>query len=72
MRFTAYGVVVEVNGVQHYEALATVSDALRRNDHAVGDRTALEVPAVALVLDPEPFLRQVDTALRKGGWPGST
>lgn len=70
VRFTAYGVVVEVNGVQHYEALATVSDALRRNEHAVGDRTALEIPAVALLLDPEPFLRQVEQALRRGGWTG--
>lgn len=68
VRFTAYGVVVEVNGVQHYEALATVDDALRRNEHAIGERTALEVPAVALVLDPEPFLDQVETALRRAGW----
>lgn len=68
VRFTAYGVVVEVNGVQHYEALATIDDALRRNEHAIGERTALEVPAVALVLDPEPFLDQVEAALRKAGW----
>ncbi len=68
VRFTAHDVVCEVNGVQHYEAMATMDDALRRNEHAVGNQTALEVPAVALVLDPEPFLDQVEAALRKGGW----
>lgn len=68
VRFTAYGVIVEVNGVQHYEALATMDDALRRNDHAIGDGTALEIPAVALTLSPEVFLDQVEAALRRGGW----
>lgn len=68
VRFTGYGVIVEVNGVQHYEAIATMADALRRNEHAVSDRTALEIPAVALILDPEPFLDQVEEALRRRGW----
>lgn len=68
VRFTAYDVVAEVNGVQHYEALAAMDDALRRNDHAIGDRTALEIPAVGLIIDPDPFLDQVGAALRRGGW----
>lgn len=70
VRFTAYRVIVEINGVQHYAALATIADAVRRNDHAIGGDTALEVPAITLVLDPEPILDQVEAALRKGGWRG--
>ncbi|WP_256842322.1 hypothetical protein [Ornithinimicrobium cryptoxanthini] len=68
VRFTAYGVIVEVNGVQHYESLATMDDALRRNNHAAGAGTALEIPAVALTLAPQSFLDQVEAALHRGGW----
>ena len=69
-RFTRYGTIVEVNGVQLYEALATMDDAVRRNAHAIGGETALEIPAASLGLDPEPLLDQVEAALRKGGWHG--
>lgn len=41
VRFTRYGTICEVNGVQHYEGIATMDDALRRNAHAVGGGTAL-------------------------------
>lgn len=70
VRFTRYATVVELNGVQHYEKLATLEDALRRNEHAISGARALEIPAVGLVLDPEPLLDQVEAALRAGGWPG--
>ena len=70
VRFSRYGVVVEVNGIQHLEKLAAIDDALRRNAHAIDGDTALEMPAVGLVLDPEPLLDQVEMALRKGGWQG--
>lgn len=70
VRFTRYNTIAEVNGIQHYSRLATVEDAVRRNAHAVAGETALEIPAVSLVLDPEPVLDQVEAALRKGGWPG--
>lgn len=71
VRFSRHDTIVEVNGVQHYEGLATIDDALRRNDHAIGQSTALEIPAIALVLDPGPVLDQVEAALVKGGWcPG--
>lgn len=70
VRFSRYGTLAEINGVQHYEGLAPVEDALRRNNHAIGTDTALEIPALGLVLTPEPFLDQVEAALRKGGWPG--
>lgn len=68
VRFSRYDTIAEVNGIQHYEALAMMDDALRRNDHAIGESTALEIPAVALLLDPEPLLDQVEAALVKGGW----
>lgn len=68
VRFTAYDTICEVNGVQHYEGMAIVVDAVRRNSHVIDGHTALEIPAVGLVLDPEPLLDQVEQALRKGGW----
>lgn len=70
VRFSRFATIAEVNGVQHYEALASMDDALRRNEHAIGQSTALEIPAVALLLDPEPLLDQVEAALVKGGWRG--
>lgn len=70
VRFRAYRTICEVNGIQHYEGTAVVDDAVRRNAHAIGTDTALEIPAVGLVLDPRPLLDQVEQALRKGGWPG--
>lgn len=70
VRFRDYRTICEVNGIQHYEGTAVVDDAVRRNAHAIGTETALEIPAIGLVLDPEPLLDQVDRALRKGGWPG--
>lgn len=70
VRFTAYDTICEVNGVQHYEGAAIVVDAVRRNSHVLEGKTALDIPAVGLVLDPEPLLDQVEQALRKGGWRG--
>lgn len=70
VRFTAYDTICEVNGVQHYEGMAIVVDAVRRNSHVIDGQTALEIPAVALLLDPQPLLDQVEQALRKGGWTG--
>ena len=72
VRFNRYHTICEVNGVQHYEGSATIDDALRRNAHAIGGGTALEIPAVALILDPDPLLDQVEQALRRGGWVGPT
>ena len=72
VRFSGYHTICEVNGVQHYEGSATIDDALRRNAHAIGGGTALEIPAVALILDPDPLLDQVEQALRRGGWVGPT
>ena len=70
VRFTRYGTVAEINGVQHYSKLVSIDDALRRNEHAISGERALEIPAVGLLLDPEPLLDQVEAALRAGGWPG--
>lgn len=67
-RFEAYGVTVEVNGVQHYRGLAVVTDALRRNERSLEGDVALELPALGLVLDPHPLMEQVERALRAAGW----
>lgn len=67
-RWDRYGVVVEVDGVQHREAAAVVRDALRDNELRLAGDVVLRVPALALRTSPEPFLDQVARALQAAGW----
>lgn len=68
----AYGVRVEINGVQHYEGLGSVDDALRSNDLTIKGvgAIALTIPVIGLRVAPERFLDQVSRALVAGGWVG--
>ncbi len=65
-----YRVVVEIDGVHHLGPGAWLSDALKQNAMSIEGHTVLRVPNLALTLDPEPFLDQIEEALRRGGWPG--
>lgn len=53
------GLVVEVDGGHHALALASVDDALRQNEVAIGGELVLRIPVLALRLTPEPFMDQV-------------
>jgi hypothetical protein len=64
----AFGVHVEIDGVQHTWGLAPVSDALRQNAVAVDGGVTLRIPVLGLRVAPEAFLDQVEATLRARGW----
>lgn len=66
-----YRVTVEIDGLQHLEPGAVIGDALKQNVVSLDGHIVLRIPNLALRLDPEPFLDQVEQALRQGGWMGS-
>jgi very-short-patch-repair endonuclease len=65
-----FAVFVEVHGVQHLEPEAWLQDALKQNAATMAGLAVLRIPALALRLDPEPFLARVAAALAAGGWCG--
>ncbi|MGQ0467405.1 MAG: DUF559 domain-containing protein [Sporichthyaceae bacterium] len=68
--FEAYKVSVEVDGSQHRDPTAWIPDALKQNEATLEGYRVLRIPNIALRVDPEPFLDQLEAALRAGGWPG--
>jgi very-short-patch-repair endonuclease len=62
-------VVVEIEGVEHFEPLAAVHDALRQNKIAIEDGVVLRIPVVGLRTQPGDFMDQVEAALREAGCP---
>lgn len=63
-----YRVIVEIDGIQHLDAAQMVGDALKSNVAVLSGATVLRIPNFALRADPEPFLDQLEAALRAGGW----
>jgi very-short-patch-repair endonuclease len=63
-----WGLVVEVDGVQHAWAENLVTDALRQNSIVLDGDTVLRVPLLGLRLTPDEFLDQIEEALRARGW----
>ncbi|MFC6152929.1 DUF559 domain-containing protein [Nocardioides yefusunii] len=63
-----YGVVVEVDGIQHAWAQHVVGDALRQNELAIAGALVLRLPLSGLRWAPDEFYAQVESALRSRGW----
>lgn len=61
----ACGLVVEIDGRQHFEGLAPVEDMLRQNEVAMRGDVVLRVPLMGLRLDADAFLDQVVRAHRR-------
>lgn len=58
------GVHVEIQGVQHQQGDAVVSDALRFNELALsGEMTTLQIPILGLRLHENAFMQQVEQAI---------
>ncbi|QNE18531.1 hypothetical protein F1D05_12220 [Kribbella qitaiheensis] len=70
VEWTAYEVVVEIEGVHHQEADRALADALRQNELTIDRSRVLRIPVVGLRTDPARFLDQVARLLRSQGWPG--
>lgn len=66
----AWGVVVEVDGIQHSWAENVIGDAVRHNDIALSRDIVLRLPLLGLRLEPDTFFEQIAQALREGGWRG--
>jgi very-short-patch-repair endonuclease len=63
----ACGLVVEIDGVQHFKGLAPVDDQLRQNRVALTNDTVLRIPNIGLRLHEDEFMEQVAAGLRQRG-----
>ena len=66
--WSAYGLVVEVDGIQHSWVENVVDDALRQNDLTIQSARVLRLPLLGLRLRPDEFFAQIEQALRAGGY----
>lgn len=63
-----YGLVVEIDGIQHSWATNVVGDALRQNSLAIASDRVLRLPLLGIRLEPDAFFDQIEAALVAGGW----
>ncbi len=63
-----WGVVVEVDGIQHEWAENVVADALRHNDVTLAHHRVLRLPLLGLRAAPDEFFAQIRAALVAAGW----
>ena len=66
-RWRTWGVVVEVDGIQHGWVQNVVDDAIRHNAIATGSDLVLRMPVLGLRVCPDAFFDQVAEALRARG-----
>lgn len=64
-----WGVVVEIDGIQHSWAENVVGDALRHNSITLQNPKVLHLPLLGLRVAPDEFFAQITTALRMAGCP---
>nr|WP_246283721.1 DUF559 domain-containing protein [Nocardioides perillae] len=64
-----WGVVVEIDGVQHSWATHVVADALRQNALTLTDHVVLRLPLLGYRAAPGEFFAQIECALRASGCP---
>jgi very-short-patch-repair endonuclease len=64
-----WGVVVEIDGIQHSWASHVVGDALRQNRVTLGDELVLRLPLLGLRVAADEFFEQIEQALRDRGCP---
>jgi very-short-patch-repair endonuclease len=70
--WTAFRLVVEIDGIHHAEAPALIADALRHNELTNNRSVVLRFPVIGLRTEPDRFLRQIRTALLSLGWNSPT
>lgn len=68
-RWRRWGVVLEVDGIQHAWVQQIVPDALRQNSVALTGDTVLRLPVLGLRLCPDAFFEQLTEALERAGCP---
>ncbi len=70
VHWDSWGLVVEVDGIQHILADQVVGDAIRQNDLALQGLTVLRLPLLGLRVAPDDFFAQIEAALVAAGWTG--
>lgn len=70
-RWDRWGVVVEVDGIQHAWVQNVVADAIRHNAVATSSDIVLRLPVMGLRVCPDEFFDQIRSALELRGWNGS-
>lgn len=70
VEWRAYGVVLEIDGIQHSWAQNAVDEALRQNSLSISGALVLHLPLAGLRWAPDDFFAQIDVALRSRGWAG--
>jgi very-short-patch-repair endonuclease len=63
-----WGLVLEVDGIQHGWVENVVDDALRQNSVTLQNARVLRLPVLGLRVAPDEFFSQVEEALRAAGW----
>lgn len=69
-RFAAYGVVVEIDGIQHLTVVQARQDHRKQNELQIDGDSVLRVLNAELRCDPAPFIEQLTRALVSRGWRG--
>lgn len=64
-----WGVVVEIDGIQHMWAVNVVGDALRQNQVVLESEVVLRLPLLGLRVAADDFFAQIARALRDRGCP---
>lgn len=64
-----WGLVVEVDGIQHAWATQVVGDALRQNDVSLQNMTVLRLPLLGFRVARDEFFDQIEQALMDAGCP---
>jgi len=67
-----WGVVVEVDGIQHTWATNQIGDALRQNDVTLTHARVLRLPLLGLRVAADEFFAQIRDALLQAGWTTTT
>jgi very-short-patch-repair endonuclease len=67
-RWVRWGVVVEVDGIQHQWVQNIVADAIRHNAIATSTDIVLRMPVLGLRVCPDLFFEQIADALTSRGW----
>lgn len=63
VRWAGAGLVVEIDGIQHFAAQNIIADSLRHNDIALRSRRVLRIPLLGLRVAEAEFMAQIKAAL---------
>jgi very-short-patch-repair endonuclease len=65
-----YRTTAEIDGSHHQQPEQAMRDALKENEMRLDGHVVVRIPNSALRTNPEPYLDQLEAALRRGGWAG--